>query len=78
MNRDINLPPALASASYNADNQLTLWGGTAMSYDPDGNLLNDGAHTYTWNARNQLSAIDSGNTASFVYGPFGRRVSKTI
>jgi RHS repeat-associated protein len=74
----INLPPSLASASYNADNQLTLWSGTAMSYDPDGNLLNDGAHTYTWDSRNQLAAIDGGSTASFVYGPFGRRISKTV
>ena len=74
----INLPPSLSGASYNADNQLTQWGTTAMSYDLDGNLLNDGAHAYTWNVRNQLAAIDSGSTASFVYGPFGRRVSKTV
>lgn len=72
------LPPAVASASYNADNQLTQWGGTAMTYDPNGNLTSDGAHTYTWSPRNLLASIDGGNTASFVYGPFGRRVSKTV
>jgi RHS repeat-associated protein len=72
------LPPAVASASYNADNQLTQWGGTAMMYDPNGNLTSDGAHTYTWSPRNLLASIDGGNTASFVYGPFGRRVSKTV
>jgi RHS repeat-associated protein len=72
------LPPAVASASYNADNQLTQWGGTTTMYDPNGNLTNDGAHTYSWNSRNLLASIDGGSTASFVYGPFGRRISKTV
>lgn len=49
-----------------------------MMYDPDGNLINDGAHAYTWDARRHLTALDGGSTASFVYGPFGRRVSKTV
>ena len=74
----INLPPAVASATYNADNQLTQWGGTATSYDLDGKLTSDGAHLYSWNARGQLASMDGGSTASFVYDPAGRRVSKTV
>ena len=38
----MNLPQALASASYNAANQLTSWGGVAQTYDANGNLTNDG------------------------------------
>ncbi len=41
-------------------------------------MTSDGMHSYSWDARNQLSAIDSGATASFVYDSFGRRANKTI
>ncbi len=40
--------------------------------------LSDGANEYKWNARNQLIEVSGGTTASFVYDPFGRRVSKTL
>jgi RHS repeat-associated protein len=72
------LPPAVASASYNADNQLTQWGSASLSYDLDGNLTNDGTNAYAWNARNQLASINSGKTASFQYDAFSRRVTKNI
>src|ERR1044072_3446493 len=49
-----------------------------MSYDPEGNLTNDGIHTYSWNARGELAALDSGSTANFAYDAFGRRASKSI
>jgi len=73
-----NAPQAVSSASYNANNQLTLWKGTNLTYDANGNLTSDGINTYTWNARNQLLSISGGTSASFQYDPFGRRVSKTI
>ncbi len=73
-----NLPAALASASYNANNRLTNWGSTTLSYDADGNLTGDGTNSYTWNTRNQLTGISGGTTASFVYDALGRRESKTI
>src|SRR5713101_3184219 len=41
-------------------------------------MTSDGSHSYTWDARNQLSKIDSGTTASFGYDPFGRRYNKNI
>jgi RHS repeat-associated protein len=41
-------------------------------------MTSDGTHGYTWDARNRLSQMDLGNTASFVYDPFGRRTSKTV
>lgn len=74
----VNLPQALASAVYNANNQLVSWGGQAYSYDLNGNLVSDGARTYTWDARDQLSSISGSATAAFQYDGFGRRQSKTV
>lgn len=71
------LPTAVSSAVYNANNQLTQWGSTAMTYDLNGNTLNDGANSYVWDARNRLTSANS-NGATFAYDPLGRRVSKTF
>jgi RHS repeat-associated protein len=73
-----NLPLAVSTTAYNADNQLTTWGTANLYYDANGNMTSDGTHSYTWDARNRLSQIDSGTTASFTYDPFKRRTSKTI
>jgi RHS repeat-associated protein len=71
------LPAPVSSAVYNANNQLTQWGSTAMTYDADGNTLSDGTNTYVWDARNRLVSADN-NGAVFSYDPLGRRVAKTI
>jgi YD repeat-containing protein len=52
--------------------------GTALSYDPNGNLTADETDTYTWDARNHLTAISGGVDASFMYDAMGRRAGKTI
>jgi RHS repeat-associated protein len=72
------LPNAVASASYDAANEQTQFSGATLTYDQNGNLTNDGTNTYTWDARNRLTAISGGVTASFSYDALGRRVSKTI
>ena len=64
--------------TFDADNGMTAFNGTAMTYDANGNLTGDGTNTYTWDARNHLSTISGAATASFVYDAFGRRMSKTI
>jgi RHS repeat-associated protein len=72
------LPAATtATASYNANNQLTSWNGTTLSYDLNGNLTDFGSQSFTWNDRNQLQATSAGS-ASFAYDGLGRRLSKTI
>jgi RHS repeat-associated protein len=73
-----NLPTAASGGSANANDQLTQWNGSSLTYDANGNLLSDGTNTYTWDARNRLVAISGGVSASFKYDPFGRRVSKTV
>src|SRR5207302_5962225 len=52
-----NLPQALGSATYNADNELTARDGQSFSYDANGNLTGDGTNAYGWNARNQLTSL---------------------
>jgi RHS repeat-associated protein len=78
-----NLPPALTTTSYNADNQQLTFGTTTETYDLNGNLATSTdagvVMTYTWNARNQLMGISkTGFTASFTYDSFGRRTGKTV
>jgi YD repeat-containing protein len=78
-----NIPPALTTTSYNANNQQTVFGTATETYDLNGNLATftdaSGTTTYTWNARNQLTAISGpGLTGSFTYDSFGRRTGKTI
>jgi RHS repeat-associated protein len=77
----VTLPANVAggtNTAYNADNAQTKFNGTLLSHDSNGNLLSDGTNTYTWDARNHLTGISGGATASFVYDGFGRRMSKTI
>ena len=78
-----NLPPALTTTSYNANNQQTTFGTSTETYDLNGNLATTTdagvTTTYTWNVRNQLTGISkTGFTASFTYDSFGRRTGKTI
>src|SRR5207302_7167358 len=76
----LNLPAAVSSATYNANNQLTKWGTTNLSYDLNGNMLGDGNNTYNWNARDQMSSVTRSRTTlpSFMYDAFGRRQKKTL
>jgi YD repeat-containing protein len=73
-----NLPAALASATYDDANQIATWAGTSFTYDDNGNLTSDGSKTYSWNARNELSGISGGVSASFAYDAVGRRRSRTV
>ena len=78
-----NIPPALTTTNYNANNQQLTFGTTTETYDLNGNLATSTdagvTTTYTWNVRNQLTAISrTGLTASFSYDSFGRRTGRTV
>ncbi|OQW36992.1 MAG: hypothetical protein A4E19_14760 [Nitrospira sp. SG-bin1] len=78
-----NIPPALATTTYNVNNQQTAFGTTTETYDLNGNLATTTdagvTTTYTWNARNQLTGISrTGLTASFSYDSFSRRTGRTV
>jgi YD repeat-containing protein len=77
-----NLVPITATdASGNATSQhiqLTVSGNGSqtLTYDLNGNLLNDGANTYEWDAANRLVAVNEpGNRRSeFTYNGLNQRV----
>jgi YD repeat-containing protein len=52
----------------------------ALFYDADGNLTNDGAMAYTWDAENRLVAVISNSAVivSNAYDYMGRRVAKAV
>ena len=72
------LPLAVASATYNANNQQLTLGSRNLTYDLNGNLTNDSVNGYTWNARGQLVTIAGPVAAGFGYDGLGRRWAKTV
>lgn len=69
----MNLPAAYGPVAYDAADQIT-----GLTYDDDGNLTSDGATTYAWNARDQLTGwAKSGLSVNYGYDGLGRRSSKT-
>ena len=76
----LNLPAAVTTTIYDANNRLTKWGNKTISYDNNGNMLGDLNNTYTWNARDQLTAVTkTGQTLpSFTYDAFSRRLTRTL
>ncbi len=57
-------------ASYNpATNQMTEIGGSAPSYDANGNVANDFLHTYSWDINGRPTTVD---TISVTYDALGR------
>jgi RHS repeat-associated protein len=67
----VSMPQAVASASYDAANELTSWNGVPLTYDANGNMQTDGTNGFAWNARNQLVAVN-GQPAK--YDSVGRRI----
>ena len=61
------------SYSFNANNQ-----SPSFTYDAAGNIINDGNHTYTYDAEGRMLTVDSGSTATYTYDAEGKRVEETI
>lgn len=66
----LSFQPNYADASGNNSNRYYS-GLTGLSYDADGNLLNDSFHSYTWDAFGSVTAIDS---YPITHDAFGRIV----
>ena len=62
----------------NAVNQLVSRAGQAWTYDANGNVLDDGRNTYTWDAENRLTRISNkttGQVSEFRYDGLSHRVA---
>jgi RHS repeat-associated protein len=69
----VALPAASPAVAYDAANQRS-----GNTYDDDGNVTADGIHTYTWNARGQLTAATkTGQSTTYGYDGTGRRSTRT-
>ena len=74
----VSMPAATtASATYDVANRMTAWNGSGLTYWDNGEPKTNGSQTYTWNARDQLSATSQGSS-SFVYDGLQRRTAATI
>jgi len=66
--------------TFNAQDQTaTVSGGTAPTYDNNGNTTGDSGLTYVYDAWNRLVAAKSGSTtvAAYAYDALGRRITET-
>ncbi|HJQ24948.1 MAG TPA: RHS repeat-associated core domain-containing protein [Blastocatellia bacterium] len=55
---------------------LSVNNGPAYQYDAAGEVTNDGAHSYTYDAESRLVKVDNGSTAVNSYDAANRRVKK--
>ncbi len=60
-----------------ASNRLAQVDTTPYQYDSNGNLIADGRHSYSFDAKNRLTAVDDGNTARYTHNALGQRIHKT-
>jgi len=77
------LPPAVASATYDAANRQLQFADNTMSYDPAGNLLSisnpTGVTTLDWDARQRLIGLTTPSlSAQFSYDLANRRKSRQV
>ena len=70
------------NADYNEANQLIRFGSETITYDANGNRLEDGQYRYEWNEADQLVSITrKGESTPFVtykYDEDGRRIQKKV
>jgi RHS repeat-associated protein len=59
-----------------ATNQIAS--GNGVTYDAAGNIINDGVHSYTYDAEYRITKVDSGSTATYLYDAFGRRAQRIV
>jgi len=71
-NRWIDLGGGSQNLYFNTtNNRITGW-----SYDAAGNLLNDGSHSYSYDAENKITDVDS--VSAYIYDGAGQRVRKLV
>jgi RHS repeat-associated protein len=59
--------------SFDANNRII---GSGITYDAAGNIMNDGFHSYSYDAEGHLMSVD-GTAASYLYNASGQRVEST-
>ncbi len=52
--------------------------GNNVVYDAAGNIINDGIHSYVYDAEGRITQVDGGTTAIYAYDALGRRARRTV
>jgi RHS repeat-associated protein len=65
-------------APTNRITSVTQGSTVNYSHDSAGNVTNDGAHSFTYDAENRVVSVDGGATASYSYDHQNRRIKKTV
>lgn len=65
--------PASSSTSSLPHAASTI-GGVTQSYDPSGNLLTDGVHTYAWDPLGRVRSVTGPTNTTYAYDAAGARV----
>jgi RHS repeat-associated protein len=63
-------------SSTNRIQSVTSGSTVNYSYDSAGNVTNDGAHTYTYDAEDRIVSVDGGSTATYAYDLSNQRYRK--
>jgi len=70
---------AVTSYQYDDANRLKFVNGIEYFWDDNGNLLNDGVNTYTYDSANRLISLSNQSTVnSYQYSGLGDRLSQTV
>jgi RHS repeat-associated protein len=69
--------PGTGSAPTNRITSVTSGSTLNYSYDANGNVTNDGLHSYTYDSENRVTKMDNG-AAIYAYDHQNRRYKKTI
>jgi len=69
--------------THRIDNALLTMGGTSLTYDPPGNLKDDGTYLYDYDCENRLTRVRTATTqpaliAEYGYNALGWRVKKEV
>jgi RHS repeat-associated protein len=70
--------PVGQGAQLSFDNTTNHITNAGYAYDAAGNIINDGMHTYTYDAEYRITQVDGGATATYFYDAFGRRARRTV
>jgi RHS repeat-associated protein len=66
--------------AYNSTNELIEINSTSLTYDANGNVVNDGSNTYAYDEENRLTQVtrnsDSAVVGKYQYDALSRRVQK--
>ncbi len=69
--------PLTTNYVYDAANRLTSVDSVTYTWDNNGNLLNDGTNTYSYNPANQLTAMSGPfGSSTFSYNGLGDRLTQ--